>query len=103
MRWLLLLCLAISPACSERDSSGQALTDIESRALATCNEQLATEFKGRLGSVTAREAVILAASDKVEVGWEAQTGVGRGEIICTTDNRGVSVQGWLIDGLKVRP
>lgn len=88
--------------CTNKDMTGRELTDVESQALDTCNDWLASRLESALGKIRSEEAVFHASDGQLSIAWEAQTVAGRAEVVCATNASGTSVKGALVDGVWVR-
>ena len=90
--------------CSKEDMHGRKLTDTESRALETCNIWLGGQMRDTLGSIKSSEALFdTKNAGQVDIAWMAQTKVGKGMAVCSTDESGSFVKFASIDGVAINP
>jgi hypothetical protein len=96
----ILLCTSLL-ACAKTDRSGRELTQLELAAIDTCNSWLTNELRGTVGRVDLDEGVVLTDEDSIDIAWNAQTNVGNGPILCSTNPSATKVIEANIDGIEV--
>jgi hypothetical protein len=88
--------------CSQKDGNGREVTELELRAVDTCNRFLSSELRGTIGTIKVSEAFFDRSNpDRIDIAWDAQTEAGNGIVSCVTDLMALKVVGLTIDGIEV--
>jgi len=102
--FLIILATLVLLGCAKEDMKGREISDLESRALDTCNIWLNDKMRGTIGFIDSTEALFDSDDvSQINIVWTAKAGVYEGISVCSTDGSGSFVKSALIDGLSVRP
>ena len=104
MRYLVCAIVLLCIGCTERDRTGRELTDSEQMAVETCNDWLSSKLQGTVGYIRPSKSYISSPDDEgIFISWDAETAVGSGMVMCTTDAEVNRVIGGMVDGIAFKP